>query len=402
MSGEHGATLPPEVADVGIRPLAARLRFRSDLRVYPPRDGSDDQHYTVYDPVSDLSYRLGPNELSVARLFDGKRGLEGIGIHLASRQGRHVTADKLAAFEKRLLSLRLLSVPGQAAPARLRDPATGISYGPLKAMLMLPLLRMQPEALLDQVYEKCGWLCSRTFVLAGLGAILAALSLVVLRFGQFSADVAVIYGDGIGWLLWHYPVVVASIAVHELGHALSCRRYQVRVTDFGIAIYLLMATGWARPLQGDWLALGRRERMVTIAMGPYASLLFAAAGVAIWTQTAAGTAWHALSVVMAISSSLALVPTLLPIFNGDTYLALTEYLGVPRLRQRAFHYARETLRGRPHAERVAPRRAALYWSTVLATSLGWVLAWICLLSLLSKIAHVQSLWRWIEPVLNPV
>jgi len=395
VSGDCGATARPEACAVkppeaaAVRPLEARLQFRADLRIYPPREGGDDRHYTVYDPVSDLSYRLGANELSVARLFNGKRGVVDIGVHLASAHGRHASADKLAAFEKRLLSLRLLTAPGQAELPRLRDPATGISYGPLKAMLMLPLLRMQPEALLDRIYETCGWLCSRAFVLAGLGAILAALSVVLLRFGQFSADVAAVYGTGVGWLLWHYPVVVASIAVHELGHALSCRRYRVRVTDFGIAIYLLMATGWARPLQGDWLALGRRERMVTIAMGPYASLLFAAAGVAVWTPTTAGGAWHTLGVVMAFSATLSLIPTLLPIFNGDTYLALTEYLGVPRLRQRAFQHARETLRRRPHAERVAPRRAALYWSTVLATTLGWALAWACLLSLLSKIAHVQ-------------
>lgn len=386
----------------GTRPLDAPLSLRADLRFHPPRDGCSDRHYTVYDPLSDMSYSLGQNEVSVARLYDGKRSLQDIATVLAGRQGRHVTAVKLAAFEKRLLALRLLSVPGQTGPAGLRDPATGISYGPLKAMLMLPLLRMRPEALLDHIHANFGWLCTRSFVLAGLGAILAALSLVTQRFGQFSADAGAIYGDGMGWLLWHYPVVVGSIAVHELGHALSCRLYKVRVTDFGVAIYLLMATGWARPLQSDWMALGRRERMITIAMGPYASLLFAAAGVAVWMQTGMGGTWHTLGVVMATSSSLSLIPTLLPIFNGDTYLALTEYLGVPRLRQRAFQHVREALRGRPHAERVAPRRAALYWSTVLATSLGWTLAWAFLLSLLSKIAHVQSLWRWIGPLLNPV
>lgn len=394
MSTNSGAALR---ADTGARaaPQGASLQLRAHLRIYPPREGSGERHFTVYDPASDLSYFLGANELAVAKLFDGRRALADIAACLAQQQQVHVGLDKLAAFEKRLLALGLLSVPGQPAPVRLRDPATGISYGPLKAMLMLPLLRMQPEALLDRVFHRCGWLCSRLFVWSGLGAILSAMLMVALRFPQFSADTAAVYGKGIGWLAWHYPVVVVSIAVHELGHALSCRLYKVRVTDFGIAIYLLMATGWARPLQGDWMALGRRERMITIAMGPYASLLFAAWGVALWGVAAPGGVLHTLGVVMAISASLSLIPTLLPIFNGDTYLALTEFLGVPRLRQRAFQYARETLRGRAHSERAAPRRVFLYWSTVLATSLGWVLAWMFLLSLLSKIAHVQALWRWL-------
>ncbi len=361
------------------------LSFRLDLRVYPPRPDNGDSHYTIYDPVNDLSYFFGANELMVARLFDGQRSLTDIMTYLESQHQRRMPLEKLAAFEKRLHQLVILSVPGAVPDARVRDPAAGISYGPLKSLLVIPLLRMQPAALLDYVYGRFGWLCSRVFVLSGLLAILAAIAVVVLRYGEFSSDVVAVYGNGIGWLAWHYPVVVASIAVHEMGHALACRLYRVRVTDFGIAIYLLMATGWARPLQGDWKALARRERMVTIVMGPYASLLFSAVGVVQWLVTSPGSAWHTLSIVMTVSASLSLVPTLLPIFNGDTYLALTEYLRVPRLRQRAFQYVKETLRSRKHEDSPTPRRRALYWTTVVATLLGWVLAWALLLSLLVRI-----------------
>jgi putative peptide zinc metalloprotease protein len=371
---------------IAVAPAAAQpLSFRPDLRVYPPRPDSGDSQYTIYDPVSDLSYFFGANEFMVARLFDGQRKLADIMAHLESQHRRRIPLEKLAAFEKRLHQLGMLSVPGTVPDVRVRDPAAGISYGPLKSLLIIPLLRMQPAALLDYVYGRFGWLCSRAFVFSGLFAILAAIAVVVLRFGEFSGDVMAVYGNGIGWLAWHYPVVVASIAAHELGHALACRLYRVRVTDFGIAIYLLMATGWARPLQGDWTALARRERMVTIVMGPYASLLFSAVGVALWLATSPGSGWHTLSVVMTVSTSLSLIPTLLPIFNGDTYLALTEYLRVPRLRQRAFQYVKETLRSRQHEESPTPGRRALYWTTVVATSLGWVLAWALLLSLLARI-----------------
>ncbi|MCW5236569.1 M50 family metallopeptidase [Verminephrobacter eiseniae] len=376
----------PGSGSMAVAPAAASaLSFRPDLRVYPPRPDSGDSHYTIYDPASDLSYFLGANELMVARLFDGQRSLVDIMAHLESQHRRRIPLEKLAAFEKRLHQLDMLSVPGAVPDARVRDPAAGISYGPLKSLLIIPLLRMQPAALLDYVYERFGWLCSRAFVYSGLFAILAAIAVVVVRYGDFSGDVVAVYGNGIGWLACHYPVVVASIAVHELGHALACRLYRVRVTDFGIAIYLLMATGWARPLQGDWTALARRERMITIVMGPYASLLFSAAGVALWLVTVPGSPWHTLSVVMTASASLSLIPTLLPIFNGDTYLALTEYLRVPRLRQRAFQYVKETLWSRKHDESPTLGRRALYWITVVATSLGWLLAWALLLSLLARI-----------------
>ena len=145
------------------------------------------------------------------------------------------------------------------------------------------------------------------FVEAGVAGIVAAVAGAVLASAPLGRDIAAVYGNGVHWLLWHYPVVVVSIFFHEIGHALTCRRYGVRVTDFGIAVYLLLATGWARPLQGDWTALQRRERILTIVMGPYASLLFAAAGLAVWALAPAGSHWHTTGLVMAVSASVALV-----------------------------------------------------------------------------------------------
>jgi len=360
---------------------ASASRLRRELRLFAPRAGGSDARHTVYDPASDLSYFLGSGELITARLFDGQRRLEDIAEHLSREHRKSVSLEKLRHFERRLLQLGLLEDPAAPAARRLLDPAMGISYGPLKAWLMVPLLRMDPNRMLDWLYRYCGWLCSPGFVLAGAVGILAAGVGALLASAQLGRDIAAVYGNGAGWLLWHYPVVVVSIFFHEIGHALTCRRFGVRVTDFGIAVYLLLATGWARPLQGDWTALRRRERILTIVMGPYASLLFAAAGVAVWAVASAGGFWHTTGIVMAVSASLALVPTLLPMFNGDTYLVLTEWIGIPRLRQRAFRHVKDVLRGRRPEEPLSRRRQAAYWGTVLGSVLGWIAVWILLLHL---------------------
>ncbi|QCP55103.1 M50 family metallopeptidase [Trinickia violacea] len=354
----------------GLRTYAV---FRSDLRIFTPKADDPDRRYTIYDPASDLSYYLGASELSIARRFDGTRSAAEISASLRS-QRIAISDEKVAEFERRLFQLGLLAVPGVRA-TRVRDPATGISYGPLKAALSIPLVRFAPERLLDAVFARVPWLCSSVFVYSGLIVIILALVCVVSHFGAFENDVAGVYAHSWHWLLWHYPVVVASIAVHELGHALACRAYRVRITDFGIAVYLLLASGWARPLQRDWSALSQRARIVTIIMGPYASLLFVALGVGVWNWAPHESAAHTLGVVMAVSAAAALVPTLLPIFNGDTYLAITEYFGVPRLRQRAFRYVRSRLLRQPGGEAPARARRTLYWVTVVGTAVGWVMAW---------------------------
>ncbi|MBP0607663.1 MULTISPECIES: M50 family metallopeptidase [Burkholderia] len=353
--------------------VGSHAAFRSDLRVYAPQPDDADRRYTVYDPVTDLSYYLGANELCVARLFNGARSAADVCAILAG-DGRRLPVGKLVAFEQRLHRLGLLVRASESGVNR-RDPAAGIDYGPLKRALSIQVMRFAPERLLDAVFARAQWLCSRGFVAIGCIAIAVTGMLPIRHASRFAVNVVDVYSHDWHWVFWHYPVVVASIAVHELGHALACRLYRVRVTDFGIAVYLLLATGWARPLQRDWSALPLRDRLVTIAMGPFASLLFVAAGLAMWAAVPRESPWNTLAIVMSVSAAAALVPTLLPFFNGDTYLALTEWFGVPRLRQRAFRYVRDRLLRREPDDAPVPERRRLYWATAFGTAAGWIAAW---------------------------
>jgi putative peptide zinc metalloprotease protein len=266
-----------------------------------------------------------------------------------------------------------------------------------------PVLRMDPDPMLQWLYTRARWLCSPLFALAGLLAIAVAVAGLIGHWDSFARDTRSVYGGNAGWLLWHYPVVVISIFFHEIGHALSCRHYKVRITDFGIAVYLLLATGWARPLQADWSMLHKRQRLISIFMGPFASVLFAAAGVFLWLAVtpAAGAPtgglpafWQTIGVVMAVSATAALMPTLLPMFNGDTYLAITEMFGIPRLRQRAFRYIKDLGSGRPHEQHLSRRRKAVYFLTVAGTSLGWVVVWFMLVQL------AFAIHRWLAPMFS--
>jgi putative peptide zinc metalloprotease protein len=379
--------------------ILSMSRFRQDLRLYPPREDTGDMRYTVYDPKTDLSYFFGAVELKVAQLFNGRRTLEEIVEHIKNEHGKTFALSKMQAYEHKLKQMGLITSSIQQHAKKLKDPAIGISYGPLKSMLMLTVLRIDPANLIDWLYRHFRWLCTPVFSAFGVITIGLAMVLIVNNSALFWKDVKVIYGGHPSWLLWHYPVVVVSIFVHEVGHALSCRHYKVRITDFGIAIYLLLATGWARPLQGDWSELRKRQRLISIGMGPYASLLFVAAGVFLWLLTGqmlegstvpvpAIAFFHVLSVVMTVSATLALIPTLLPMFNGDTYLAITELISVPRLRQRAFRYLKNLWSRHPQEEHLSSRRKALYWLTIGGTVLGWVAIWILVVQL------IVSIYRW--------
>jgi putative peptide zinc metalloprotease protein len=385
---------PPDIALAATAPRqadAAPARLRCNLRHFPPQEHDPEARHVFHDPGTDLSYRLGARETLVARAFDGRRSHEDIRAHLANAHGLAVGPDALARFESRLLSMGVLERPGATPSRALRDPALGISYGPLKQRLMVTVLDMDAQPMLDRLHARAPWLRRRVFVLAGLLAVLAAAWAVASRWDAFLAGLRQVYGGGPAWLAWHYGVVVASIFCHEIGHGLACRHYRVRITDFGIAVYLLLATGWARPLQSDWETLDRRRRLVCIAMGPFASLLFAAAGAGLWLLAGAGppqaapdaffAAMRTLGLVMAASACAALVPTLLPMFNGDTYLALVEFAREPELRQRAWRWWRARRGAAPSTAAAATataRQRRLYLAVIAGTALGWIVMWVLL------------------------
>lgn len=355
------------------------LCFRSDLRVFNPQGFNGELRYTIYDPVTDLSYFLGENELTTARLFNGQRSLQDIVCYLENNNQRIVTINKLTIFANRLSKLGLLENSDSKKKSWIRDPAMGISYGPLKSLLLIPIMRIDPNAFLKWTYCHFPWICSSKFIALGLVAISMAVFQIISNHEVFWHDVVSVYGGGTRWLLWHYPIVVVSIFFHEIGHALTCYAYRVRITDFGVAIYLLLATGWARPLQSDWDKASKPQRITAIVMGPYASLLFATVGVIIWTFAQKSSVYNTLGVVMAVSSLLSLIPTLLPIFNGDTYLMITEMFGVPRLRQKSFRYAKNLLHRRQHEQSLSARIKFLYWVTILGNIFGFVLGMFLLL-----------------------
>ncbi|WP_252091122.1 M50 family metallopeptidase [Pseudomonas sp. MWU13-3659] len=348
-------------------------RFREDLVITRADEGNSTSRYCVHDPVSDISFELGKAEYRLAMLFDGKRSLHEVASTALDQLRMKVSEDKLAQFERRLLHLKLLSQGDGTHKKDLQDPATGITYGPLKTYLLVNLIKMNPQPLLDSLYRLAPWCCSRGFVAPLLLLALCSFGYLGMHMDAFIDDAVVVYAQSYRWLLWHFPVILTSIALHELGHAMACRHYRVNVTDFGIGIYLLLATGWVRPEQRTWTKLPLGQRVTTILAGPFVSLLYAGVGIALWAAWGGSGPFGALFVVMIVASFISLVPTLLPIFNGDTYLAITEWLGQPRLRQRAFNYVKG--RHRATAQPVSPAMHRLYWGTVLLTGLGWIAAW---------------------------
>ncbi|WP_437581661.1 site-2 protease family protein [Sorangium sp. So ce887] len=353
-----------------------------DIEVVGPAEGEgpDPRRFALYDRATDTSFALGKAELTLARLFDGRRSRDEVLEQARACVSPRLSAEKLAQFEQRLVGLGILVDSSRPERAR-KDPFAGISFGPLKSLLLVPLINLKPDEHLDRLARAAPVLVSRWLVYGCLALIAAGGWIAGLRWHVFSGDLVLAY-TGWGWLPWHYPIMIASVVCHELGHALPCKAYGVRISEMGLGAYLLFVTGWARPVQREWSRMTKRQRVVSIVMGPLASLACASVGMVIWALAAPGSELGVFGVRVAATSALAVIPTLLPVFNGDSYLFLTEVLGIPGLRQKSWRFARGLLRrdtGR--TQDLSARRKLLYLSVVAGTFLSWLIAWASAYSL---------------------
>ncbi|MGQ0838580.1 hypothetical protein [Actinokineospora sp.] len=324
-----------------------RGRFPARL-VVEPTDG----RFAVTDPRTRSRWVLGKAELDVARRFDGTGTYARLADALR-RDGLPIGPPaKLRAFEQKLLGLGILE---STAPRRRLARAA-------MAATRLDFAAADPTRALDRVLHAVPWLVRRPGVLAITAVTTAVLMLLTTRFDEF---VAAVPAGLRGWnLLWLYLVTAASTVFHEGGHALACRAYGVAVREVGVGLRSLVVFAWTEPDQSRWAALPLGPRLVTVAAGPLGSLAYAAIGAACWLGPLPDPL-RTLGLIMVLSGTVCVIPTMLPFFDGDTYLLLTGLPGCANLRSRSFaHLLGRGAAGDPLSVRLGCRVFAVL--TILA------------------------------------
>ena len=133
------------------------------------------------------------------------------------------------------------------------------------------------------------------------------------------------YRFGLGAFL---VLVLPSLIVHELGHALSCFHFGVRAREMGMGMYLFRPVVYT-DMSEAWL-LGRRERVVTDLAGTYFTWLYVIglSALALVVDSAA-LLW---ALVLLYFSMLV---NLNPFLRFDGYWVITDWTGVVNVHRRA-------------------------------------------------------------------
>jgi putative peptide zinc metalloprotease protein len=326
-----------------------RLTFLPDLReeiaLHPgptALDGSPS--WTLHDPARNQFYRLGWREFEMLSRWDS-----GSPANLIARLRRETTLDvepedveEMAKF----LSLHSLLASRSAEGTRLLL-AKAARYRQhwamwlLKNYLFLRVPLFRPDRWLDRVYPRLAWLFSPAFRNTVIGLALLALYLVARRWDAFVDTFTYLFS--IEGAVYFAIALSAMKVVHEMGHALTAKRYGCRVPSMGIALLVLWPVLYTDVTE-TWKLVSRRERLAVGLAGVVAELGFAVFATLAWSFLPDGPVRGAAFILATSSWISTLLLNLSPFMRFDGYFVLSDWLEMPNLHGRAFAIARWWLR----------------------------------------------------------
>lgn len=331
---------------------------------------SIDEGRAVHASIDGRYYRFAPSEATLAMIVGRSSTYSEILDAYWQETGLLIAPEALHDFLGTLLRFGLLhdGTDGPESVSRRSPPQS------------LPQLRFplsHPDPWMDAMAPVGRLIFSRPFVLASLPAIAMAFWMALRHVGPIASP-----GESGALLVG----LVLITALHELGHALCCRRWGARVPEMGIMIYWFMPMGYCDVSAAAMLPRKRHRLYVSLA-GIYVQALVGVLAVAIWRFVPMSVAGRAYAIQLAALCLLANLLNLNPLLKLDGYFILTDLLETPNLRARAFRYLGSLItRKEPCPKSWGDGMLALYGIVGGLCTLGF--AW----EALRLLAHLAAGW----------
>jgi putative peptide zinc metalloprotease protein len=319
-------------------------KLRSDL-VLVEQTYRGEQSFIVKDPQTRKYFRFRPVEVMVMQSLDGSRTPAEAAAALGDA-GVRVSASAVEKFAGKLRSMGLLERTLRERSVlqleRLRaERRRRLGKGPFKGDLMRIRWSVgDPDHFMDRWLPRIRFLFTPTFIKVSLFLFAVYFLVISVRWDEFSRAFADMYllqmSVSTYIILWVVSMVI--IVAHELGHGFACKYFGGQVHEIG-AMLLYFEPAFYCNVNDAWTFPELRSRLWVTAAGSWIQFVLASIAAIVWWAAIPGTllSQAALAAVLfgGVTTILINANPLLPL---DGYYALSDYLEVPNLRQRAFAY----------------------------------------------------------------
>ena len=218
--------------------------------------------------------------------------------------------------------------------------------------------------------------------------VCAGLAVILTKSDRFVETSHMIFAPH-NWLSLGIAWIVLKL-VHELAHALSCKRYGGEVRETGL-IFILFAPAAYVDVTSCWRFPSKWQRIHVAAAGMYAELVIAGLAALIWQQSDSTVLRHGLFNIILMASVSTLLFNANPLMRFDGYYLLADWLEIPNLSTEGTaavqRLAKRLFWGVPDMERVQ-----VGWRGIVIRIYG--LAATCWRIVVSTSLILASVWLW--------
>lgn len=307
-----------------------------------------EKSYVVKDRAAQKYFRFGATEVRVMQALDGRHTAVETAALLAEN-GLRIQPAAIEAFARKLggagflerttAERSLLEMERLRAERRKRRR---------RALFRGELLRMRwsfgdPDALLERVLPGIRWMYTPAFVAASAVAFLVYFVVLGERWDAYAQALQSTYSLHaltIGSVVVLWCTGLAVVLIHELGHGFTCKYFGGEVHELGFMLLYFQPAFYCN-VSDAWSFPGRGARLWVTAAGSWIQLIVASMAAVVWCAVAPGTLVAEICVAaMLIGGAMTLLTNANPLLPLDGYFALTDWLEIPNLRQRALaHFA---------------------------------------------------------------
>jgi putative peptide zinc metalloprotease protein len=375
---------------------AARIavRRRTDLVVSRQRQRGQTA-YVVKDPLSLRYYRLEEHEYAVLQMLDGRATLRQVADRLAADFPQLMPhEDDVSGLVDSLYQNALVigERPGQGTLLRQRRDRQRRQRrrSLLGNVLAIRCPGVDPTRLLNVLHPWTARFFGRPAVMGVAVLAIIALAVAAAQAARFPQEIAAMhrYFGPCNWLLLAATLAATKI-LHELGHALACRRFGGECHEIGVMLLVLTPCLYC-DVSDSWLLGNKWHRAAIAAAGMYVEVALASVATLIWANTGPGDLHFLALQVMLICGVSTVLFNGNPLARYDGYYILADLVDIPNLRQEARVALASLLwRGLLGVERsAAPGRVS--WKLALFGCGVSAYRWILLACILWFLYHVLS------------
>ncbi|HYC31247.1 MAG TPA: hypothetical protein VEB59_03110, partial [Gemmatimonadales bacterium] len=322
--------------------MSERPRLRPDL-VLVEQTYRGEQSYIVKDPSTRKYFRFRPLEVMVMQALNGERTAgEAAGALLG--QGITVSAGAIGKFAEKLKAMglveRTLRERSVLLMERLRaQRRQRLRKGPFQGdMFRLRWSMGDPDHFMDRTLPYLRFMFTRGFVLASVGLFAVYFAVLAAKWPEFAGSLSDLYhfrfsiGEFVA--LWLTGLVI--IAAHELAHGYTCKYFGGQVHEIGFMM-LYFEPAFFCNVNDAWTFPELRARLWVTAAGSWIQMVLAAIAAVVWWVATPDTLVSDIALyAVLIGGITTVIVNVNPLIPLDGYYALSDWLEVPNLRQRAF------------------------------------------------------------------